>query len=166
MRERNPPLLYLRSALYWAVIVIVVVLDRISKQLVLAHFAPNQTEPVLMPLLSWTFVKNTHGAFGLFGGSSLFFAIVATFVVLLFHWFYRVDARKSPLALAGLAMIAAGAIGNLIDRFTIGYVVDFIDVHVWQYIFNVADSAVTIGVGLLILASFVTRESPAKHGAA
>jgi signal peptidase II len=127
-------------------------------------FAPGQTKPVLMPLLSWTFVQNTHGAFGLFGGSAVAFAIVAALVVVLFHIFYLPDAKRSQLAVAGLAMIAAGAIGNLIDRFTIGYVVDFIDVHLWQYVFNVADSAVTIGVGLLILSSILTPRE-AKSGA-
>ncbi len=149
--------------MYWAVLAVVIAIDQVTKHLVRTTFSPGESKPVLMPLLSWTFVQNTHGAFGLFGGSAIAFAIVAAIVVVLFHVFYLPDARRSVLALVGLAMIAAGAIGNLIDRFTIGYVVDFIDVHLWQYIFNVADSAVTIGVVLLILSSLVSREAP--HGA-
>jgi signal peptidase II len=142
----------------------VLIVDQITKYLVRTGFTPNQSKPVLMPLLSWTFVQNTHGAFGLFGGSAIAFALVAALVVVLFHFFYLPDAKRSRLAVAGLAMIAAGAIGNLIDRFTIGYVVDFIDVHLWQYVFNVADSAVTIGVGLLILSSILTPRE-AESGA-
>jgi signal peptidase II len=121
----------------------------------------------LLGPLHLTLVHNQGMSFGLLRGSewsrwllSLFSAAV---VVGLAVW-----ARKAarPLMAAGLGLIIGGAFGNnLIDRIRFGYVVDFIDVSrlYFPWVFNVADSAITVGVGLLLLDSFLTGESKLSH---
>jgi signal peptidase II len=94
-----------------------------------------------------------------------FFAVVATVIsVVLVVWLYRLTREQKLLALS-LALILGGALGNLWDRVTLGYVVDFISVHYAGYYFptfNLADSAITAGAGCMLLDSFLSR--PQKDG--
>ena len=150
-----------------AVVVAVLGLDRITKAVVEAHMASHTSIPVISGLFDLTYVKNPGGVFGLFRDLSpgirgvLFtvFPVIAVFLIVLY-------AKSLPathrIAQMGLALIFGGAIGNLIDRFKHGYVVDFLDVH-WRGhhwpAFNVADSAICIGVGLLVYETFFLRQS-------
>ena len=151
----------------YAIAIVTVVLDQLSKAWILATLGAEQgaSQPVLGPLYL-TLVHNQGMSFGLFRGPeyrwllSLFSAVV---VVALAVW-----ARKAirPLMAAGLGLIIGGAIGNnLIDRIHYGYVVDFIDVsrlH-FPWVFNVADSAINLGVALLLLDSFLSEEKKLVH---
>jgi signal peptidase II len=131
-----------------------IVLDQVSKWLVLDTLGPNGTRDVIeiIPgLLQLNFVRNTGSAFGMFQGNSdilKVFALVA--VVGLFVYYVRTASRDWIVSLA-LGLQLGGALGNIIDRFRHGYVVDFIDLPRFPT-FNVADSAITVGVVLLMYA--------------
>ena len=124
-----------------------------------AQIALHDTVPVIPGLLSMTHVRNTGTAFGFLNGIDFPYKwVVVTVAAVLALVAIAVYAGKfageSILARAGLAMVLAGAVGNLIDRARLGYVVDFVDVHYagWHFwAFNVADSAITVGAIALIL---------------
>jgi signal peptidase II len=140
----------------------VFLLDRWSKTVVLTHFLPGQSELVIPHLLWWTYVQNTHGAFGLFGNSPIILIGLAVLVLAVFTYAFRDAVRSSALVRIAFGMIVGGAIGNVVDRFQHQWVVDFIDFKtIWPNVFNVADSAITIGVVLLVLGS-LGRERAAK----
>ena len=133
--------------------------DQLTKHLIATAFAPAQTLPLLPPILHLTYVQNTGAAFGLFKGQQLLFVLLSVGVII---WMARRLLRPSSdgsLALASCGLILGGAAGNLIDRVWLGYVVDFIDLRVWP-VFNIADSAITIGNGLLQWHSLRQRHSP------
>jgi len=133
----------------WLVVALTVGCDQLTKFTIRAWLAPIQSLPVVPSVLHLTYVQNTGAAFGLFQGHTVTFillsAAVAAWIVL---ELMRKRHRRWSITLA-MALILGGAIGNLIDRLVFGYVIDFIDVRVWP-VFNVADSSITIGVGLLM----------------
>ena len=93
-----------------------------------------------------------HGAFGLFGTQTWLLVGMALVVLALFWYAFRDAARNSLLVRVAFGMIVGGAIGNIVDRLHYWFVVDFIDLRWWP-IFNVADSCITVGVGLLVLST-------------
>lgn len=138
----------------WLVALVVFILDRWSKALVLGHFLPGESRLVIPHLLWWTYVQNTHGAFGLFGSSPFLLIVLAIAVLGIFAYAFKDQVRRSTLVRVAFGMILGGALGNIVDRLQHQWVVDFIDFKtIWPNVFNVADSAITIGVLLLILAS-------------
>ena len=143
--------------------VVILVLDQLTKALVRTQIALNDSIEIVPGFLNLVHVRNTGAAFGFLNSVDLGYkqflmtgiALVALFAIGLYA--SRVGSRE-PLARAGLALILGGAVGNLIDRASVGYVVDFVDAywgsyHFWA--FNVADSAITVGASLLILDMFV-----------
>jgi signal peptidase II len=138
----------------WLVALLVFLLDRWSKTLVLHSFVPGESRIVVPHLLWWTYVQNTHGAFGLFGNSPLLLIVLALIVLGVFAYAFRDAVRHSNWVRIAFGMIVGGAIGNIVDRFQHQWVVDFIDFRtIWPNVFNVADACITIGVALLVLAS-------------
>ena len=138
--------------LLWLVALGVFLLDRWTKSIVLASFLPGESRLVIPHLLWWTYVQNTHGAFGLFGNSKWTLIVLAVIVLALFAYVFRDAVRYSNLVRIAFGMIAGGAVGNIVDRFQHEWVVDFIDFKpIWGNVFNVADACITIGVGLLII---------------
>ncbi len=143
----------------YGVAALVVVLDQLSKALV-AHTVPLGTRIVLLPVLNITCLHNRGAAFSLLGdggaAANAFFLGLATAATVLFTvWIWRAARRSPGVVLGALALILGGTIGNAVDRVRRGYVVDFIQVHVhgWYYpAFNLADSALTVGAVLLVLA--------------
>ena len=143
----------------------IVVLDQITKAVVLEHLPSGVAIHLIDGFLSLTLVMNTGLAFGLLGGLPAawrwlvaLLSIVA--LVVLARVAMRVLADGGWLARLSVAMIFGGAVGNLIDRARFGAVVDFVDVHVSGYhwpAFNVADSAITIGVTLLAVHLMLAR---------
>lgn len=145
------------SLVFFLVAALVVALDQATKKAIATHFLPDESRPVIPHALWLTYVQNHRGAFGLFGTHPLLLAAVALAVVLLFYYWYRQDAA-STLTHVAFGLVLGGAIGNIIDRVRFGYVVDFIDLHtvihgrfLWWPVFNVADSAISVGVLLLLL---------------
>jgi signal peptidase II len=133
--------------------------DQISKLLVETGMAVHQSIAVIPGLVNLTHVRNTGAAFGLFAASVpgvrtallLVAALVAVGVVACL-WIRERQAHA--LHISSLSLILSGAVGNMIDRVRLGEVVDFVDLH-WKGLhwpaFNVADSAITVGVALLLL---------------
>ena len=140
---------------------IVVAVDQYTKHLIRANFLPGESRLVIPHLLRWTYEQNVHGAFGMFGSSPFLLILMALIVLAVFWFSFRDQAATSALVRVAFGMILGGAIGNIADRLHYLYVVDFIDFYkIWPDIFNVADSCITIGVGLLIIAGLRTR----RHG--
>ena len=145
----------------WLVAFVVFGLDRWTKSLVITPFLPGESRLVIPHLLWWTYVQNTHGAFGLFGSSPFLLIVLACLVLALFAYAFRDSVRRSTLVRIAFGMIAGGAVGNIVDRLQHRWVVDFIDFKtIWPNVFNVADACITVGVALLVLAS-LRRETRA-----
>jgi signal peptidase II len=143
----------------WLVALAVFALDRFSKHLILASFMPGESRTVIPHLLWWTYVQNTHGAFGLFGSSPLLLIGLALAVLALFAFAFRDAAQRSLTVRIAFGAIVGGAAGNIFDRIQQQFVVDFIDFKtIWPNVFNVADSCITLGVFLLILSSLRREE--------
>ncbi len=127
------------------------VLDQLSKLVVIEELGPGASRDVvtLIPgILRLIFVRNTGSAFGMFQGSSEFLKIAAILAIILLGVFYARAARHDWLLSLALGLQLGGALGNVVDRFRFGYVVDWIDVPYWPT-FNIADSAITVGVIVL-----------------
>jgi signal peptidase II len=134
----------------------ILILDQVTKALILAHLPLGGSIAVIPGFFDLTHVHNPGGAFGFLAGMSaevrslLFIAVslVAAGLILYFYWQTPLGQRFLSV---GLALIFGGAVGNLVDRMRFGIVVDFLDVYAgtlhWPA-FNVADSAITIGVGI------------------
>jgi signal peptidase II len=138
----------------WLVALVVFLLDRWTKSLVLTHFLPGESRLVIPHLLWWTYVQNTHGAFGMFGSSPIMLIVLACLVLALFTYAFRDAVRRSQLVRIAFGLIVGGAIGNIVDRLQHRWVVDFIDFKtIWPNVFNVADACITVGVGLLVISS-------------
>ena len=131
----------------------VLLLDQLSKVVILREMSFNQSIPVIPPIFHVTLVANTGIAFGLFKGKSEHFVLVGVAVLFWIYLFIRKHRLKDRWALAGLAMVSGGALGNMIDRIRYGYVVDFLDFRVWP-VFNVADSCIFVGTILFFITCF------------
>lgn len=136
----------------------IVILDQFSKWFVTAHMHVYETRYVL-PVFNIALLHNTGAAFSMLAGQPgwqrWFFVILAIVIVtLIVIWLVRMPAQENRWIAAGIALVAGGAVGNVLDRLITGYVVDFLQFH-WQGwffpAFNVADSAITVGAILLIL---------------
>jgi len=131
---------------------VVIVLDQITKARILTSLGPveGSSWPLIGDWLSFMFVKNTGVAFGLFGGIPHFFTITSVLISIGAIYFYRFHLpNHHPWVQVSLGLIIGGAIGNIIDRLRYSYVVDFIYVRWFPGIFNLADSAITVGVIML-----------------
>src|SRR5262245_47614765 len=143
--------------------VAIVVLDQFTKLAIKARFFLGESIDLLGNYLRFTYIENPGMAFGIRIGGKYFFTIfasIATLVIL--YYLYRIRHERFASRLA-LAFILGGAAGNLIDRYAYGQVIDFIDVGLgdtrWP-VFNVADSAVTVGMIMLIAFVLFERETP------
>jgi signal peptidase II len=157
----------LRQLAPWlAVAAVVVAADQATKALVQASLAPGERIPVI-PFADLVLVFNTGAAFSFLAGAGgwqrTFFIVVAVAAIALIGWLLLRHPGER-LFCAGLALVLGGAIGNLWDRIQLGHVVDFVLLHAggWHFpAFNVADSAITIGAGLLILDGLRGRKGEA-----
>ena len=133
------------------VLILVVGADQWIKALVVAAIPVSMSVPVVPGVLSLTHVQNRGVAFGLFAGLSPLIAALAALTLVFLLSYNKGRRLRSRAAGAGIALMAGGAAGNLVDRVRLGYVVDYLDVHVWP-VFNLADVAIVVGAGILILA--------------
>ena len=144
---------------------VVIVLDQLTKLWVVDSFALHESREVIAGFFNLTYIVNYGAAFGFLnnGGHgpwrTVFFVVVAVAaIVMMLVFLYQLRHRGGCLAY-GVSLIAGGAAGNLIDRVRLGFVVDFLDFYVGSYhwpAFNVADSAITVGVGLFLIGNFLT----------
>lgn len=149
------------SAIKWVWLsLLIVILDQITKYYISHQFALFETLPII-PGLKITYVHNTGAAFSFLSDAGgwqrwLFITLSSIISVVLLYWLKKHPATDLWLAIA-LALVLGGAVGNLADRILFGYVIDFIVVYYesWYWpAFNVADSAISIGVVMLIIDSF------------
>lgn len=136
---------------------IILVLDQATKLYVDANFKLHETVPVIRGFFHLTYVRNKGAAFGILSDSAIripFFITVSIIAMLGILWYIKHIRKDQKLALFSLSLVFSGALGNLIDRIRFGEVIDFLDVfwqrHHWPA-FNVADSAITVGVALLFI---------------
>ncbi|HUG52726.1 MAG TPA: signal peptidase II [Vicinamibacteria bacterium] len=144
---------------YMGIAGVVVALDQVTKAVVDDGMALHESRVVLEGLLRLTYVQNRGAAFGILAEAGLpyqaaLFSVVSLLALVaigLYAWRMPVDSRLPQTA---LALVMGGAVGNLLDRARLGYVIDYVDVHWGPHhwpAFNVADSAITVGVVLLVL---------------
>ena len=147
---------------YWVLLIFclgILLLDRWTKSMVVQRLPLYQRVEVIQGFFNLTHVRNTGGAFGIFGGekggvgSLLFVGVSLIAIGAIIFLFIKIREEEKTLALS-FSLVLSGAIGNLIDRLRYGEVVDFLDFHWSTYhwpAFNVADSAICIGIGLMAL---------------
>jgi signal peptidase II len=136
--------------------------DQASKYIIassLERFEEWAPIPSLQWLFAITYTTNTGAAFGLFPNSGALFIVIAVVVVIAIFIYYRQLATQQRLLRFSLGLQLGGALGNLLDRLTRGYVVDFIHFKFWP-VFNVADSCIVVGVALM--AYFLLKEGQAE----
>jgi signal peptidase II len=162
---------------FYFLTLVIVIADQWSKKYMsslLALCEPGNCESIVfLPVFRLTLLHNEGAAFSFLddaGGWQRWFLVSVSLLVSLFiaGWLYRIYRTEKLLAYA-LCIILGGAIGNLIDRTVQGYVVDFIVVHYEQWYFpafNVADAAITVGAGLLILDMLLNSRKEAKNDGA
>ncbi len=129
----------------------IVALDQFTKAFVGRLLPAGGARPVIPGLLQVRPVENFGAAFGVLPHWTLLFIALAVVAVALMAHFYRRLTWERPDAKTGLTLAAAGAVGNLLDRLRFGYVRDFFDVRWYPAIFNVADVAIVVGIGLLLV---------------
>lgn len=146
---------YTRLALFAGIIIL---LDQLSKALIVYYMPFSRTIPVINGFFNITHIHNPGGAFGLMANlsptaRSIIFLFISSLAVGLIFYFYKKTPANYRWLAAGFALIFGGAIGNLIDRIRFGFVIDFFDFYVghlhWPA-FNVADSAISVGIGIFV----------------
>jgi signal peptidase II len=151
---------------------LIILADQITKALVVSRLELYQSIE-LLPILNLTLLHNTGAAFSFLAGASgwqrWFFTVLALVVsVVLIVWLRRIDSKQQKLLAIGLSLVLGGALGNVIDRVWLGYVIDFVHVH-WDSVgfsfpaFNVADSAISIGAGCLLIDAFFEGRKPTAN---
>jgi signal peptidase II len=157
--SRNRNFSFVDSLVVAAVAIVVLWFDQYTKRLILERVRFGTYIHLVIPhFLRWNFTENYHGAFGLFGSNAVLLIGMAMVVLVLFWFSFRDAAARSRVVRVAFGMIVGGAIGNIVDRLHYGYVIDFIDFYrIWPNIFNIADSCITVGVGLLLVSGLVTR---------
>lgn len=138
--------------------IIVLIADQAVKFFLVSFLKPSETIPIIKNIFHITLVFNTGCAFGLFRDQSVLFFITAALIaiILLIYFLQSVKTAKIFSELAA-TLIIAGSLSNLIDRFRCGYVIDFLDFRVWP-VFNLGDTAITIGVSIFILQLLIKRK--------
>lgn len=136
-----------------AVAAAVLVIDQITKYLVVSHFNLYESIPLIPGVLNLTYIHNRGAAFGIFQNQTLPFVIITLVALALGVWVLYKRYFDHPLMDWAILLILSGGLGNLIDRvFRHGNVVDFLETAFMQFpVFNIADCAVVIGAGLMIL---------------
>lgn len=162
-RARGFPL---RGLLFLGLALLVVVVDQVTKRLAETRLRDQRSVPVVDDILRLTYVQNRGAAFGLLQDQTTFFVLVGILVIGVIAASYRYLPRSGFLLHLALGLQLGGAIGNLIDRVRQGYVVDFVDFGYranWWPVFNVADSAIVIGVALLALNALSPTSTSEQH---
>jgi signal peptidase II len=156
---------------FFSIILTVVCLDQATKFWIMHHFTLYESRVVIPDLFNLTYLTNNGAAFSILAGQpalwrQVFFLGTAG-VALVFIWMaQRSYGRRSLWYMVAFALIAGGAIGNMVDRLRFGFVIDFLDVYVGSYhwpAFNIADSAITVGVILFIVKNLLFDRDAAEQ---
>ena len=130
-------------------------LDQLTKYLVVANMGLHESIAVIPGVFNFTYIQNDGAAFGMLDDQRWIFLVLSTVAIIGILGFMFWKKPQDKLLLASLILIVSGGIGNMIDRIALGYVIDFIDFcafpELWKWVFNVADSFVCVGAGIMIL---------------
>ena len=154
-----------RKRSFWLVAIFGIVIDQITKYAVVQEFVTiGNTLPLWQDVFHFTYVINTGAAFSFFRGQVeilRWISLIVSLLLIAFVWF---TPRLTLLEQLGYGFILSGAIGNGIDRFLFGYVVDFLDFRLINFpIFNLADVFINLGVLLLLITSFTTPQKSQRN---
>jgi signal peptidase II len=153
-----------KNRLFWLVAIIGLVLDRITKELIVRNFSESQTLPIISGFFHFTYVVNTGAAFSFFTNGVNWLRWLSLIVSLGLMIFALITPRIKPIEQLGYGFILAGALGNGIDRFLLGYVVDFLDFRIINFpVFNIADICINFGIIFLLIASFPSLNTSDKR---
>lgn len=158
-----------KNVIFLAIAILVVLLDQATKAWILSTMRLHESFAVISGFFNITSVRNPGAAFGFLAGApplfrAVFFIAVTVGAILLILYYLRISRIDDFPLISSLALIFAGAAGNLIDRVRFGEVVDFLDVYIGSYhwpAFNVADSAITVGASVMIVA--ILRKRKTEH---
>jgi len=147
-------------------------LDQITKRMIQTEFMLHESVPVIDGFFSLTYILNPGAAFGIFSDQgatfrTIFFMAVSVIALTLLAFFFRQTPSDDTYALVAISLLFGGAIGNMIDRIRLGEVVDFLDFYIGKYhwpAFNVADSAITVGVSLMMIQLFFQKDKVEEAG--
>lgn len=146
-----------RTRLLLIVAPLLLILDQLSKLYIDRNFLLGESVTVFANFFHITYIRNKGAAFGILAGSPWrvpFFVTIGIIACGALLWYLYSTRADQKLLQISLVMVFSGALGNIIDRVRLAEVIDFIDVHWYQHhwpAFNIADSAITVGVGLMIL---------------
>lgn len=147
------------------IFLLVLLADQYTKLIVQQDMIVGQSIPVIHKIFHFTYVQNSGGAFGILRGRTNLFIIISIIVILFIIYFMLKEEKKDYFIKTVFSFILGGAISNLIDRMRLGYVVDFIDFQVWP-VFNIADSAISVGMVLLFIHLFFKKDKVPQQIAA
>lgn len=145
----------------------VTVLDQATKVLVRFRFLPGEARAVIPGLLDLRYVQNSGAAWGMLQGLNTWLVLISLVILSMLVVFRRHMLIEGVLCRVAMGFMVGGIAGNLLDRIRWEYVVDFLDFHARGHhfpAFNVADSAICVGVGLYVLCQFVAGAKPAPRG--
>lgn len=137
--------------------ILFLIIDIISKAIISIFLNIYDSIVIIKNFFNLTYVKNTGAAFSVFSGARIFLIIISLCIILFFSLYINKNKPKNKLEKLSYAMILGGAIGNFLDRFFLGYVIDFLDFNLFGYdypIFNLADSFIFLGVLFLLIDSW------------
>ncbi len=138
-----------------ALILLGVGLDQLTKYLVVTNMELYESIDVIPGVFRFTYVQNKGAAFGSFDDQRWVFMLLSSVMIIGILVYIFLKKPREKLMLSALILVVSGGIGNMVDRIFLGYVVDFIDFcafpQIWRWVFNVADTFVCVGVGILIL---------------
>ena len=160
-----------RARAHWSVFLgiafVVVVVDQLAKAWLVANVAPGQVREVLGDFVRLVYHQNSGALFGLFRDQAILFGLISIGVIGLIVGYHARSGRSLYMSVA-LGFLFGGAIGNLIDRLRLGYVVDFVDIGIGNlrfYTFNVADSAISTAIVLLVAVAIIPGLARLAEGA-
>ncbi|HHY28174.1 MAG TPA: signal peptidase II [Desulfitobacterium dehalogenans] len=148
--------------LIWITIGVIWFIDRVLKVLIQGNFTLGESMVVIPDFFHLTYVLNPGAAFGLLPGRTWIFIPTAIIVCIGIIYAQFKIPRQEWLMRLTLGLIGGGALGNLYDRLFIGKVVDYLDFQIWPFVFNFADSAIVVGVGLLMMKMFLEERKVRK----
>jgi len=153
-----------QNLLLLGIALVVILVDQATKFIIRQNLALGQAWLPFAPSEFFRFVywQNTGAAFGIFQDGNMVLKVLTSVIILFILFYYQRIPYEQKFVRICLAIMLGGALGNLIDRFNFGYVLDFIAVGSFP-VFNVADSCVTVGVGLLILALLLEDKKARTH---
>lgn len=145
---------------FYATVLIIFIADQVSKSWITHVMAWSESRPIIGNAVMLTLTRNTGGAWGVLPSSNRIFIVFAIVAIVALIFAYHRIARNDLLVASAFSLALGGAVGNLLDRIRFGHVVDFFDVRIIKWpIFNVADSAISVGIVLLLLHYLVSVRS-------